>query len=112
MSSGYVCKMWLKDGFSCDLHPRSRATFTLINLMVDTEAPVVVMDNYSYLTGTRSNPFLACSQVIAITLWAIFVTIRILSRKFTITHLRESLTVKRRKKNWIHMSISHCCYSD
>lgn len=41
----------------------------IINLMVDTEAPVLVMDNYSNLTGTRSNLFLACSQVIAITLW-------------------------------------------
>lgn len=41
----------------------------IINLWVDTEVHIV-MDDYSHLTGTRTNPFLECSQVIAITLWA------------------------------------------
>lgn len=62
----------------------------IINLMAHTEVAIFVLDNYSNLTGTRHNPFLAClQQVIGITFWAMFVTIRILFRNFTMT---QSLT--------------------
>lgn len=89
-----------KDGFNGTCIPDQEL---LSHSSLNSWWPVVVMDNYSNLTGTTSNPFLACSQVIAITLWAMFVTIRILSRNFTITHVRESFPVKRRKKNWAHI---------